>query len=200
MSWLYSRALVEESSVGIYSDGEPSAQSSGGITQLAYLSPDKMTGFSRLSRFGMTFKPLTADRGAALLKSYLADFHAKTSHQPAKALASAEPDQECGAIWLELLARYDPATSLWRTPQCSLFEDSEPSLETWPRWGSMRDGVSFLQQTLVPRTSEIESGLLLPTPDTVNRDNKKVLFNKNAPSQSGRSLATYARTFPTPTT
>jgi len=79
MSWLYSRALVEEFSEDICLDGELSAQSSGNLTQQAYCAPDKMTDFSRLSRFGMTYKPLMADRGQELLTLYLAGFHAKTS-------------------------------------------------------------------------------------------------------------------------
>jgi hypothetical protein len=148
----------------------------------------------------MTFKPLTDDRGEELLTLYLAAFHAKTSAPQERGQESTESDPGCGHIWQELLARYDQSTSLWRTPQSSLLGDYTEFSETWPRWGSMQNGVSYRRQTLVPLTSEIESGLLLPTPDTANRDNKKVLFNKNAPSQSGRSLATYARTFPTPTT
>ena len=79
MSWLFSQALVEEYSEGISLDGAQSAQSSGKPTQQAYCAPDKMTAFSRLSRFGMTYKPLTATHGEALLMSYLAAFHAKTS-------------------------------------------------------------------------------------------------------------------------
>lgn len=63
-------------------DGELFAPSNGENTQQAYCSPDKMTEFSRLSRFGMTFKPLTEDHGKALLMSYLAAFHAKTSVRP----------------------------------------------------------------------------------------------------------------------
>jgi hypothetical protein len=198
MSWLFSQALVEEYSEDISSAGEPSVQSSGNPTQLAYLPPDKMTAFSRLSRFGMTFKPLTADRGAVLLTSYLADFHAKTSHQPAKAPASTELDQECGAIWLELLAKYDQDSSTWKTPQCSLFEDSEPSLETWPRWGSMRDGVSFLQQTLVPRIKEIGSGLW-PTP--VHSEARQGLqIRREGKKGTQQSLTTAVLTWPTPRT
>ena len=52
MSWLFSQVLVEEYLVDISSDGEQSVQSSGNPTQLAYCAPDKMTGFSRLSRLG----------------------------------------------------------------------------------------------------------------------------------------------------
>ena len=79
MSWLFSQALVEEYSEGISLDGAQSAQSSGKPTQQAYCAPDKMTAFSRLSQSGMTYKPLTASHGQALLMSYLAAFHAKTS-------------------------------------------------------------------------------------------------------------------------
>ena len=81
MSWLFSQALVEEYSGASSSGGEPSAPLNGNLTPQAYCAPDKMTAFSRLSRFGMTFKPLTEDRGEALLMSYLAAFHAKTYPQ-----------------------------------------------------------------------------------------------------------------------
>ena len=39
------------------SDGKPSVQSNGNPTPLLYLQPDRTKAFSRLSRFGMTFKP-----------------------------------------------------------------------------------------------------------------------------------------------
>jgi hypothetical protein len=81
MSWLFSQALVEEYLGDTSLDGEPSAPLSGKVTQQAYCAPDKMTKFSRLSRFGMTYKPLTESLGEELLTLYLADFHAKTSAQ-----------------------------------------------------------------------------------------------------------------------
>jgi DNA (cytosine-5)-methyltransferase 1 len=59
MSWLFSQALVEEYLEASSLDGEQSAPLNGKPTQQAYCAPDKMTDFSRLSRFGMTFKPLT---------------------------------------------------------------------------------------------------------------------------------------------
>ena len=79
MSWLFSQALVEEYLVDTFLDGEQSAPLSGSNTQQAYCAPDKMTVFSRLSQFGMMYKPLTESRGEELLMSYLAGFHAKTS-------------------------------------------------------------------------------------------------------------------------
>jgi len=163
MSWLYSRALVEEYSAATSLDGEQFAPLNGNLTQLAYLPPDRMTAFSRLSRFGMTFKPLTEDRGEELLMSYLEDFRAKTLVPQEREQELTESDPGCGHIWQELLARYDPATSLWKTPQFSLLGDYTEFSETWPRWGLMRDGVSYQRQTLVRPTSEIVSGSW-PTP------------------------------------
>jgi len=81
MSWLFSQVLVEEYLGDICSDGEPSAQSNGNHTQQAYCAPDKMTNFSRLSQFGMMFKPLTESRGEELLMLFRADFPVKTFPQ-----------------------------------------------------------------------------------------------------------------------
>ena len=81
MSWLFSQALVEEYLGDTFLDGEQSALSSGKPIQQAYCAPDKMTGFSRLSRFGMMYKPLTENLGEELLMSYLAGFHARTLAQ-----------------------------------------------------------------------------------------------------------------------
>jgi hypothetical protein len=159
MSWLFSRVLVAEYLGDTCLDGAQSVQSNGNPTQQAYCAPDKMTAFSRLSRFGMTFKPLTEDRGQELLTLYLEGFRAKTSAQPEKAPELTEKDPECGHRWQELLARYDPATSSWKTPQSSLLGDYTEFSETWPRWGLMQDGVSYQRQTLVRHTRETESGL-----------------------------------------
>jgi len=79
MSWLFSQALVEEYLAATCSDGEPYAQSSGNLTPQAYCAPDKMTDFSRLSRFGMTYKPLMESHGKELLMWYLEAFHARIS-------------------------------------------------------------------------------------------------------------------------
>jgi hypothetical protein len=98
MSWLFSQALVEEYSEASSLDGEQSAQSSGNHTQQAYCAPDKMTAFSKLSRFGMTYKPLTATHGEALLMSYLAAFRAKTSPQR----GGAGIDGERSGMWREM--------------------------------------------------------------------------------------------------
>ena len=159
MSWLFSQALVEEYSEGISLDGEQSVQLSGSHTQLAYLPLDKMTDFSRLSRFGMTFRPLTVDRGEELLMSYLAGFHAKTSALQEEATDSTESDQDSGEKWRGWLAKFDPVTSTLKTAQCSLLEEEPESLQILPRWGMTRNGMLWARQTSVHRISETECGL-----------------------------------------
>jgi len=167
MSWLFSQALVEEYSVDTSLDGEPSAPLSGNPTQQAYCAPDKMTAFSRLSRFGMTYKPLTASRGEELLTLYLAGFHVKTSQPQGGGLELTESAAGCGEKWRASFTKYDHDTSLWKTHQCSLLGDLEPFLETWPQSGLMRGGECWEQQTLAHHTKGTESGfsqITFPTP------------------------------------
>ena len=163
MSWHFSQALVAAYSAANSLGGLPSAPLSGKPTPQAYLSPDRMRAFSRLSRFGMTCEPLTDDLGAAVLTWCLEAFPARTSAQPEKGPESTESAAECGRTWRESFARWDRATSSWRTPQCSLLEGLDVFSETWPRWGTMRDGECSEQSMPALRTSETESGLW-PTP------------------------------------
>ena len=167
MSWLYSRVLVEEYLGDTSLDGEQSVQLNGNPTQQAYCAPDKMKEFSRLSRFGMTFKPLTEDRGEELLTLYLEGFHAKTSAPQEKAQDLTESDQECGITWRGWLAKYDHNTFSWRTAQCSLLEDLNESLVTLPRSGMTRNGLLWELPMLEQTTKGTESGLSesWPTPD-----------------------------------
>ena len=159
MSWLFSQALVEEYLGENFSDGEQFAPLNGNPTQLAYCAPDKMTVFSRLSRFGMTYKPLTVSLGEDLLTLYLEDSRARTSQQREKAMALMEPDQECGRTWRGWLAKYDRNTSLWKTPQCSLLGEEQESLAILPKWGMTVDGRLWELQTLEPTTNGTECGL-----------------------------------------
>mgnify|MGYP003653553767 CR=1 FL=1 len=167
MSWLYSRALVEEYLGDICLDGEQSAPLSGNLIPQAYCAPDKMTVFSRLSRFGMTYKPLTENLGEELLTSFREAFLAKIFQSLGGGLALTENDLECGVTWPGWLAKYDPDTSLWRTAQCSLLEDLNECLATLPRWGMTRNGLLWAQPMLEPITKGTEFGLLQeiwPTP------------------------------------
>ncbi len=206
MTWLISKTLMnslcsQEQVVEFLGDtsldGTQSVRSSGNPIPQAYCAPDKMTAFSRLSRFGMTFAPLTESHGEELLMSYRAGFHAKTSPSQEMEMDLTEKDQECGEKWHGLLARFDQDTHLWRTVQCSLLEDLNESLQTLPQWGMTVGGELYLLPTLVQNTNENESGLsLVPTPTSSTGG-----ANHNSPSTlAGKrytmNLAGFAQKYP----
>lgn len=167
MSWLFSQALVEEYSVENSLGGKQCVPLNGESTQQAYCLPDKMKDFSRLSRFGMTFKPLTENRGKELLTLYLEASLARTLVQQDKEQVLKESGVECGNTWQELLEKSNQLMLGLKTPLCLLKEDWEPSLKTWPRWGTMRNGECFQQEPLELITRGKESGYL-PTPTCHN--------------------------------
>ena len=167
MSWLFSRALVAEYLADICSDGEPSAPSSGNPIQQAYLSHGKTTDFSRISRFGMTFKPLTDAHGEALLTSYLAASLARTSVQPVLAWVLRGVEVDSGAKWPASSAKFDLASSSWKTAHCLWEEDLPLSSVILPRWGMTRSGFVFQHPTSERPISETASGLW-PTPTVPN--------------------------------
>ena len=198
MSWHFSQALVEAYSEANSSDGRPSAPLSGKPTPQAYLSPDRMKAFSRLSRFGMTCEPLTDDLGAAVLTWCLAASPAKTSAQPEKAPESTESAAECGRTWRESFARWNRDSSSWRTPQCSLLEGLDVFSATWPQWGMMRGGECSVQSMPALRTSATASGLW-GTPRAGMARGGNFWYDRgkhNLEEQVG--AAEYAKMWPTP--
>jgi hypothetical protein len=195
MSWLFSQVLVEAYLVENSLDGEQSVPLSGNPIQQAYCAPDKMTDFSRLSRFGMTYKPLTENRGEELLTLFRAGFHAKTFQQPEKAQGLTESDQECGVTWRGWLAKYDPDTSLWRTAQCSLLEDLNESLATLPRSGMTRNGLLWELPMLEQTTKETEFGL---SPNGVNSFHTPNTTGLDGGSNSRKALKKRQEMWPTP--
>lgn len=171
MSWLFSRALVAAFLRGTSSDGAPSAQLSMTPTARPFLRNDKPMDCSRFSRFGLTCEPLTADLGEELLTWFRAAFHVRTSASPGQEMASTAHVADCGWRWQGSFAKYDRATSTWRTRQHSLLGDLDEFSGTWPRWGSMRDGESSAHTIAARRIFASESGLL-PTPAVCQRDNQ----------------------------
>ena len=196
MSWLYSQVLVEEYLGDTSLDGEQSVQSSGSPILQAYCAPDKMKDFSRLSRFGMTYKPLTEDLGEELLMSYRAGFHAKTSLPQEKEQESMVNAPECGEKWRGSFVKYDPDSSLWRTHQCSLLGDLEPFSETWPQWGLMRNGECWEQRTLEQTIRGTGYGL---EPNGVDNFHTPNTTGLDGGSNSRRALKNRQQNWPTPT-
>ena len=170
MSFLFSRALVEEFLQGSCSDGARSALSSGNPTPQAFLSPDKMTDFSRPSRFGMTFAPLTDGLGEELLTWFLGASPARTFplQEPVGGLMASGPDS--GQKWRGSLAKYSPDSRSWKTAQRSLLGGLDEFSETWPRWGTTVAGELYLLPTPALHIDASASGLW-PTPTASdNRD------------------------------
>ena len=83
---------------------------------------------------------------------------AKTSALRAKALELRETVRDYGRRCAVLLAKFDRDTSCWRTPQCSLFEDSSESLETLPKYGIALRGQLWELPTLEQIIREIGFG------------------------------------------
>ncbi|CAJ3005189.1 Uncharacterised protein [Burkholderia pseudomallei] len=196
MSFIFSRALVEES-LQVNCGGTdayaplnliptPKQSSSRGKTTAPFLR----------SRFGMTFEPLTADLGAELLTSWLVGFPAKTSAQPAPDTDSMAIVADSGPKWLGSFARFSPSESKWKTAQCSLLGDSDEFSETWPRWGSMRNGECYLRPIQMPLIYGSESGsrVMWPTPTVHGNHNMP-----SASASSGWGLSSAAKLWPTPT-
>ncbi len=187
MSWLYSLELVEAFSAATSSDGVRSALSSSNRTPQAFLSPDKMTEFSRPSRSGMTFGPLTEDLGEALLTWFLADSRVRTYQLPGMEPESTVSDQASGEKWHESSVRYDRDSSSWRTHR-SLFEEDLPwSSVTLPSWGMTLDGVLWEPPTSGRPISVIVSGLW-PTPSGVTSGKNHVIGRLDEWGGSGNPL------------
>jgi len=160
MSWLFSRALVEDCLPRAYLAGEQSALLSWiGITD-AFLHSDKMTDtLDPHSRFGMTFVPLTAERGAGELMSFLEDFHVKPTAQPLRGkMLQMISGRKCDGSWQMSL----PGTYLQRTYQKPLLM---PLATTSKRWVTKPAQFPLARMTWVQTT--FGSGIgYLHTPTT----------------------------------
>lgn len=171
MSWLISKAMMDayanshcsqepaaESSVDSCSDGELYAQLNVMPTQRPFWHNDRTMDVLSRSPFGLTWKPLTESRGAELLTWYRAGFPARTYPQQEKGLESQAQEADCGKSLRGSLAKYDRATSSWKTRQCLLLGGLESFAETWPRWGMTRRGELFPLPTPALPTCASESG------------------------------------------
>ena len=121
----------------------------------------------RGSLSGMMSPPLTDGLGAEPSMSSVGGSHAPTSAPQGKAQGSTDRPADSGWRWPGSFAKFDPVSRLWRTRQFSLLGGLTEYLETWPRWGSMRNGECLALDPLDFPTPENESGSL-PTPSGVN--------------------------------
>lgn len=201
MSWLFSRALVEEYLGVNSSGGEPSAPLSVMPTPHKFSRNDKTMEPCQLSRFGLTCAVLTECHGEELLTLYRAAFPVRTFRPPGKAQASRVSDLGSGKSLQGSFAKWDRSLSLWRIPQGSLLEAYTEFSETWPKWGMTRNGAAYRLPTpsgLMEHrhwiTSGNESGLSLPTPTASTGGSE----GDRPGRKNGPKLATAVSRMPTP--
>lgn len=125
--------------------------------------PDSVTVASTASPYGTTCAPSLAMSGKGEWISSQAASPAKTYQLQVREMDLTESVLPFGLRWHESLARFDPATCLWKTAQPSLLEGWNGFSARLPRWGLMHDGVLYPLQTPVLGTGGNASGYL-PTP------------------------------------
>lgn len=159
----------------------------------------EVTWLRRLS--GMTSAPSTVARGVASLTSSLRASRANPSASPAQASAPTTSDGS-GQTSSGSLARYDRASSCWRTCQGSLFGGYPRFSGDWPGSGSMRNGTCSQRQPLVPLTYAAGSTWSrgeYPTPTASEygtSQNEGQVAHKR-PTAGTPSLSTWAKRWPT---
>ena len=139
--------------------GAPSALLSLLPIPAACSLPGNGTGALNPSPSGTMCEPSTESLGEVALMSSQADSPVRTSVPPAMETVLTENAADFGKKCGESLGRFDPVTSLWKTRQCLLFEDSTEYCATLPRWGLMRGGECWELQMLEQNTGATESGL-----------------------------------------
>jgi len=158
MSWHYSQALVEEYLEDNCSDGKPFAPWSSLPSAPDDLCSVKMKDTCHHSPYGMMYVPLTDGPGGELLTWFLEASLAKISQLPGKGPALKEKEAGCGEKWQGSSMKYDPDSRSWKTHQHSLFGGLVEFSETWPRWGTMRNGECWGLPMWERHTNGKESG------------------------------------------
>ena len=117
----------------------------------------------------------------------------------AKAQASAtEPDLVCGERLSAWPVSFDRDSSCWRTAQESLIAESMSYSGTWPRSGTMLDGVCWALPMSEPRTSDIGGGVW-PTPTKTDASERGYQTSSGyGHKYCNPTLAGAARIFPMP--
>jgi hypothetical protein len=160
MSWLFSRALVEACLPRKCLDLQPSALLSWIGTADAVLYSDKMkVTLETHSRYGMTFVPLTENRGAGLLMLSLEDFLVRLTATPQQ--EKTQPmifGWKCAEPWQMSL----PGTSL---PKTSAELQLTKRQTTLNRWVTKPKRFPLVRQTWVQTTYGKDFGYL-HTPTT----------------------------------
>jgi len=115
---------------------------------------------SRSTRMSASSPPTASEQMALPLMSSVEGSPARTSALPDPGSALKANAAAYGRNTPVSFAKFDRATSSWRTFQHCLIEGLTEFSGTWPRSGSMQNGIAFQLPPLAQITSEIDSGLL----------------------------------------
>src|SRR6266511_93458 len=170
MSWIFVAAVPALPSDCSAPAGDPSATSRTTDTASGSSRPGCKTDRSTRRRSGMTSECSTGDPGVDAWISSLRDSHASPSPAPE---SEREPPTSggCGPALFESFARWDPATSCWKTFQACLFEDMDLATfsANWPRSGMTRSGNACRLRPLV-RHICVTASSSLPTPRAAEKN------------------------------
>ena len=189
MSWHYLREQEAGFSVENYLDGIRSERLKSKNTPEKYYCNDKEMESLNPSRYGMILQHLTVNHGKGVLISFPGGSLVKTFQQQEKEKGLKDQDQDSGKSLQGSLTKYDHNSASWKTAQCSLLGDLEPFSETWPKWGTMLDGVCWELMTPERLTEEREYGYWA-TPlcmDSLPPKSEKALMNEATNARPGRS-------------
>jgi len=129
---------------------------------------------------------------------------ARTSATPARAQALPASAAGYGKSTPELLARFDPYTSSWKTSQHCFIEGLQTFSETFPRSGTMRNGTAYALPMLVPHTGGTGFGSLpthsIPTPTASDHIERRSTSTEtlNFATNKSVSLDRWVKYWPTP--
>lgn len=163
MSWHFLQGQEVASWGGSSLVGAPSALLSLIPTAEASSLPASATASCPPSPSGMTCEPSTGSLGGGTSMSSAEASHAKTFPALERRLDSTVRSLDSGTNSPVWFAKLSPDGSTWRTPQISLFGDSGECSPTWPRSGSMRNGVCWERTMPEPRIIANAFGLQLTT-------------------------------------
>lgn len=160
---------VEESSPTSCSDTRPSGRLKSNRMPGKFYSTDRLTEAYLRSLFGTTcgrsgqttHKRKTTLPGCGKSKATFVSpvvSRVRTYRRRAGEPGLQERGQDCGKSTPALLARYNPATFLWKTAQSSSDEDLTLSSMTLPRWGMLWFGGLYQLKPLALHTSGIVFG------------------------------------------
>jgi len=157
------------------------------ITHAEFYCNGKLMDSYLDSLSGTTFVHSKENLGEEKSMLSAVDFHAQTFPQQNEMQKELmEKHQDFGKKWQGWLAKLDLNMSLWKTAQCSLIEDSEECLQTFPRSGMTRNGLLWDVPSLGQNTKGKEFGLW-GTP-TTSQDFKPI--RKLAPSEANGTHGT----------